>query len=266
MISPSLPLLVAQPHGRAWRINNKDIFMSEVVPKFFSQTKYASFARQLNGWGFKKLQQPGNDFNAYYHEQFLRGLPHLTTLMTRVPPNQGKLLPFVEGEPNFYDIDRRIPLVGKPSTTTMMIPSNQGQQSHNVGGGGSYGAPSQVPIQMPYHGDDPYATMAAYNSQVSGGYFQHQYEQNQHPYSTQYGYNPYYGFNPHGQYPHYYSYHHSHDVPGNPSHGDNVDLTVKENEEVTVEGEDSIKVEDNQAASDSSPSVEPSTITSAEAV
>ena len=53
---------------------------------------------QPKGWGFKRLYQSGNDCNAYYHECFLRGLPHLTSLMKRVQPNQGKLLPHVEGE------------------------------------------------------------------------------------------------------------------------------------------------------------------------
>lgn len=60
--------------------------------------------------GFKRLHQPGNDYNAYYHECFLRGLPHLTILLKRVTPNMGKLLPHVEGEPNFYEIEKQFPL------------------------------------------------------------------------------------------------------------------------------------------------------------
>ena len=62
------------PHGRAWKIHNKKLLMSEVVSKYFVQSKYESFTRQLNGWGFKRLHQSGNDFNAYYHECFLRRL------------------------------------------------------------------------------------------------------------------------------------------------------------------------------------------------
>jgi len=139
--------LFSQPHGRAWKIHDKDLLISEVVPNFFSQSKYESFTRQVNGWGFKKLHQSGNDYDAYYHEQFLRGLPHLTPLMRRVPQNQGKLLPFVEGEPNFYEIDKHYPLVRQP---TMMIPSNQGQQSHNMGGGGNNGAPQVHCTNMMY--------------------------------------------------------------------------------------------------------------------
>ena len=84
--------------------------MSEVVPKYFVQKKYESFTRQLNGWGFKRLHQAGNDFNAYYHECFLRGLPQLIVKIKRAVPNQGRLLPHVEGEPNFYEIDKHLKL------------------------------------------------------------------------------------------------------------------------------------------------------------
>ncbi|KAL7464610.1 hypothetical protein ACHAXS_004947, partial [Conticribra weissflogii] len=92
------------PHGRAWKLHNKHSFLNDVVPSYFSQTKYESFTRQLTGWGFKKLHQSGPDFGAYYHECFLRGLPHLTVMMKRVEGNQGKTIPDAEGEPNFYEM------------------------------------------------------------------------------------------------------------------------------------------------------------------
>jgi len=100
----ALQIISWMPHGRAWKIHDKDLLM--VVPRYFVQTKYQSFTRQLNGWGFKRLHQSGNDFNAFYHECFLRCMPKLVVLMKRVLPNQGRLLPDVEGEPNFYQIDK----------------------------------------------------------------------------------------------------------------------------------------------------------------
>ena len=42
------------PHGRAWKVKNKELLVEEVIPKFFGQSKFASFARQLSGWGFKR--------------------------------------------------------------------------------------------------------------------------------------------------------------------------------------------------------------------
>ncbi|KAL7518714.1 hypothetical protein ACHAWX_003523 [Stephanocyclus meneghinianus] len=46
---------------------------------------------------------------------FLRGLPHLTRMMKRVEPYQGKLLPHAEAEPNFYDMQLVHPLPPSPS-------------------------------------------------------------------------------------------------------------------------------------------------------
>ena len=113
--------------------------MREVVPKYFVQSKYESFTRQLNGWGFKRLHQSGNDFNAYYHETFLRGLVHLTALMKRVVPNKGKLLPHVEGEPNFYEIEKQFPL---PSSV-MPYHGQYYSPSHMASAGYGYGAPRE---------------------------------------------------------------------------------------------------------------------------
>ena len=114
--------ITPQPHGRAWKIHNKDLLVTEVIPKYFVLSKYESFTRQLNGWGFKRLIQAGNDFNAYYHECFLRGHPHLTSFLSRVPANLGKLLPHVEGEPNFYEIARDFPLQPPPDLRMMSYP------------------------------------------------------------------------------------------------------------------------------------------------
>ncbi|KAL7481176.1 hypothetical protein ACHAW6_006855 [Cyclotella cf. meneghiniana] len=61
-----------QPHGRAWKIKDKKLFVEKVVPKYFIQSKYESFTRQLSGWGFKRLHQSGPDFHCYYHEWYVK--------------------------------------------------------------------------------------------------------------------------------------------------------------------------------------------------
>ena len=48
-----------------------------------SHAKYASFMRQVNGWGFKRIVS-GNDHNSYYHELFLRDYPQLCLKMKRI--------------------------------------------------------------------------------------------------------------------------------------------------------------------------------------
>ena len=64
------------PHGRAWRILQHRAFEERVIPLYFRHGRYSSFARQVNGWGFRRITH-GPDYNSYYHEMFLRGLPHL---------------------------------------------------------------------------------------------------------------------------------------------------------------------------------------------
>lgn len=70
------------PHGRAWRVQQQDRFETEVLPKFFHHQKFSSFARQVTGWGFNRIPT-GRDFNAYYHELFLRDAPELCRKMKR---------------------------------------------------------------------------------------------------------------------------------------------------------------------------------------
>lgn len=108
------------PHGRAWKVLDKDRLIHEVIPHYYKCKKYESFTRQLNGWGFKRLHQSGPDFGCYYQECFLRGLPNLTCLIRRLPPNLGKSTPFAEGEPNFYRISEQYPL--PPNGTTPSLP------------------------------------------------------------------------------------------------------------------------------------------------
>ena len=42
------------PHGKSFQVQDPDLFMDLVVPQFFKATKYRSFQRQLNLWGFER--------------------------------------------------------------------------------------------------------------------------------------------------------------------------------------------------------------------
>jgi len=55
------------PHGRSWRVLKPKAFEEKIIPQYFRHAKYASFMRQVNGWGFKRMTQ-GPDHNSYYHE------------------------------------------------------------------------------------------------------------------------------------------------------------------------------------------------------
>jgi hypothetical protein len=55
------------PHGRSWRILQQKAFEEKIIPLYFRHGRYSSFARQVNGWGFRRITH-GSDYNSYYHE------------------------------------------------------------------------------------------------------------------------------------------------------------------------------------------------------
>lgn len=99
------------PHGRAFIVMHTQELREVVLPRFFKQSKFMSFTRQLNLWGFKRITK-GPDAGAYYHELFLRGRPLLCMLMRRqkIKGTGIKLTPNPDTEPNFYQISEKRPL------------------------------------------------------------------------------------------------------------------------------------------------------------
>lgn len=69
--------------GTAFKVHDRDAFMGEYMTKMFNQTKYKSFQRQLNLWGFERFQH-GPDKGAYYHPLFVKGNRECCSLLTRV--------------------------------------------------------------------------------------------------------------------------------------------------------------------------------------
>ena len=54
-------------HGRAWIVHHRKALESLVLAHHFKHSKFLSFMRQVNGWGFQRINH-GKDKNAYYHE------------------------------------------------------------------------------------------------------------------------------------------------------------------------------------------------------
>ena len=48
------------PDGDSFRITSVNKCTSEVLPRFFKQTKFPSFVRKLNRWGFKQVRSINN--------------------------------------------------------------------------------------------------------------------------------------------------------------------------------------------------------------
>mmetsp|Transcript_4011 Transcript_4011/g.5893 ORF Transcript_4011/g.5893 Transcript_4011/m.5893 type:complete len:560 (+) Transcript_4011:271-1950(+) len=100
------------PHGRSWRVLKPKAFEEKVIPLYFRHAKYASFMRQVNGWGFKRMTQ-GPDHNSYYHEMFLRGLPNLCIKMQRPSRSKQPTVDATESHPDFYRLSMFAPLPGQ---------------------------------------------------------------------------------------------------------------------------------------------------------
>lgn len=71
------------PDGKAFKVHNVSVFVAEILPSYFKQTKYKSFQRQCNLWGFERMTTLGAEKGAYWHADFLRDQPSLCSRLTR---------------------------------------------------------------------------------------------------------------------------------------------------------------------------------------
>jgi HSF-type DNA-binding len=102
-------------HGRAFRVVLPRAFEQlEIFKKYFGHNRYSSLLPQLSNHGFKLISS-GPDRNSYYHECFLRGLPHLCVHMPRFKEVR-RLIADPENEPNFYRISQLYPIPGAPNS------------------------------------------------------------------------------------------------------------------------------------------------------
>ena len=87
--------------------HNPERFEKEILPTFFKQSRISSFQRQLNLYGFTRINT-GPDAGGYYHELFLRGRPALGTHIRRVgvpqavPRKRGVKTHDASVDPDFY--------------------------------------------------------------------------------------------------------------------------------------------------------------------
>jgi len=90
-------------HGRAFIVHDTERFVRCVLPLYFKHSKWPSFQRQLNLYGFRRLGR-GADAGSYYHELFLRGFPGLSRDIERVKikGTGSKACTAPVEEPDFY--------------------------------------------------------------------------------------------------------------------------------------------------------------------
>mmetsp|Transcript_118017 Transcript_118017/g.176319 ORF Transcript_118017/g.176319 Transcript_118017/m.176319 type:complete len:378 (+) Transcript_118017:96-1229(+) len=71
------------PNQHSFRVHDIQKFVDHIMKRFFKQTKYKSFQRQLNMWGFERILN-GPEKGGYSHNYFVRGKPSLCCHMTRL--------------------------------------------------------------------------------------------------------------------------------------------------------------------------------------
>jgi hypothetical protein len=115
------------PHGRGFMIYKKKLFETKIMPKYFHKnSKYTSFTRKLNRWGFVRVTR-GPEMGAYYHKFFKRGESRLCMQMSCQRPNGMGM------EPGGFP--------GGDMAPAMFAQMALQQQQHNSGGApAGYGA------------------------------------------------------------------------------------------------------------------------------
>ena len=70
--------------GLSFKIHDKELFVKNIMPEFTTQTKFRSFQKQLNLYGFERLTICSKPMiGSYYHPDFQRGKEELCKTITR---------------------------------------------------------------------------------------------------------------------------------------------------------------------------------------
>jgi len=77
------------PHGHSFVIYDKQKFVKVILPTFFRESKFTSFTRKLNRWGFERICK-GVETGGYTHKYFLRDHPELCKKMRCQKKNERK--------------------------------------------------------------------------------------------------------------------------------------------------------------------------------
>ena len=148
---------------RCFMVHNLKEFVASMLPLWFRQSKFASFQRQLNLYGFQRITQgkkdltllwigfsifelgfslihvtfllstfsAGRDKGAYYHEYFLRSRPLLAQkiVRTKVKGRGARKASSPDTEPRFYDLPWM-----KDETKARSAPKQQQEQQKQENG------------------------------------------------------------------------------------------------------------------------------------
>uniref|UniRef100_A0A8C2KTQ0 Heat shock transcription factor 1 n=1 Tax=Cyprinus carpio TaxID=7962 RepID=A0A8C2KTQ0_CYPCA len=103
------PLICWSPNGNSFHVIDQGRFSKEVLPKYFKHNNMASFVRQLNMYGFRKvvhieqggLVKPEKDDTEFQHPYFIRGQENLLENIKRKVTTVGDFVSSVEHKQRF---------------------------------------------------------------------------------------------------------------------------------------------------------------------
>ena len=120
-----------QPHGKAFRVHLPDAFASTVMKRYFKQTKYKSFLRQLHIYGFRRIGK-GTDRGAYYHSMFIRNKKSMSLLMSCQKLKGEAANHYAAGDQDFYSSEKPAALVNCDLLFNQEVSEGGPFQSHQV--------------------------------------------------------------------------------------------------------------------------------------
>ncbi|XP_056300581.1 heat shock factor protein 1 isoform X4 [Pseudoliparis swirei] len=124
------PLICWSPSGTSFHVFDQARFSKEVLPKFFKHSNMASFIRQLNMYGFRKvvhiehggLVKPERDDTEFQHPFFIRGEEHLLENIKRKVTNLIQFLVSLVQSNRIMGVKRKIPLMLNDSGSSHSMP------------------------------------------------------------------------------------------------------------------------------------------------
>eukprot|EP00956_Cyclotella_meneghiniana_P018846 scaffold31765_cov64-Cyclotella_meneghiniana.AAC.2 len=124
------------PSGKSFCILDRDKFTVKVLPMYFKETKFASFARRLKRWGFRRIYTTGQKQIVLCHDLFQRDRLDLGQMMTAGQQQQQeghddtKKKMVAENTSTITRNFRNVDVVPQEHTLQMMQP--QHNASHHV--------------------------------------------------------------------------------------------------------------------------------------
>lgn len=112
-------------NGQSFCISDKEKFMKDVIPKYFKQTDFRHFERQLNVYGFGRFRADKSKY-CYRHNVFHRDHPEIVSSMLRKPPR------FKRGADK-RTIEKSLKQQALTISSDSLDPSQQQQQDHCEG-------------------------------------------------------------------------------------------------------------------------------------